>query len=94
MDTGKTILNSEWIKPELVVSLLSQVQVQVSSLLGVTLDQANYGCKCTALVSLHSVSYMVSSNVAHLPVCSGLETTFADNHSEGEEAEVVAGAGS
>lgn len=29
--------------------------------------------------------------LAHLLVSSGLETTFSDNHSQGEEAEVVAG---
>lgn len=32
--------------------------------------------------------------MAHLPVCSGLEATFADDHSEGQEAEVVVGPGS
>jgi len=32
--------------------------------------------------------------MGHLLVCSGLEAAFADNHSEGEEAEVVIGAGS
>lgn len=51
---------------------------------------------CTGLISGNSGSSndMVSSHMAHLLVCPSLEASFADNHSEGEEAEVVVGAGS
>lgn len=34
---------------------------------------------------------MVNSHLVHLLVCPGLEATFADEDSEGEEAEVVVG---
>lgn len=49
---------------------------------------------CVYALALSQLIQGLLMDMSHLLVCSGLEATFADNHREGEEAQVVIGAGS